>query len=1355
MTKQKKVVSVLSTSAISGLVASALMTSQAFAAVDAYTVKVGGDVYQYSKTELMESYLDSTEGTKAPLFEDFQAKLTEAKSVYAYHDDKTGYVTAQSVFDKYLENEKGFNLDQFTESKEAKVVEVPTVKKAVVKDGEIKYEDESNKPEDGEVKVTSISAINLKQVKIEFANKITDSDIKDDIEDEDNYTLEDKDGDEVKDVIKEVKLDDSRKFAILTFRDKTEDKKDNYVIQNQEKYTLTIDEDAVGKEIKEELKFKDLDLPKIEEVEAVGVETIKVKFSEPIMPDNLKDISDEWDKNGKEITPELSKDDFDIDNGDLSIRRVELVNDNTEANIIVTSDFKEGQKVSVKVKSSVKDYAGLAVISETKNITVKEDKKAPEIVGFKNAEADEVTLIFDKDVKFADIDANKIDGNNSDLDKFYHSSDRGGNYAKEVKIDGKEVTIKFEEDSISDGSTNIYIKSDVLESRWEVKNAKLSHKIFRDEDKVAPELVKVEQDEDRNDKIKIRFSEKVKLNGDGSATKTGNYTIKDNKGKEWKIKDIKQDGNSEKEFIITTTKDLDDDLKYTLTVESVEDKAGNAIKKVTKDFKVTDNDSVSKDDIKVTVYSAGTNDQKILVDFDSKMNLSDKEKYSAKDLSKYTLISDNKKDFDDKGAITLDQLYKASIKSAKDGKAVEISIPGKDNGTLKEKQFNLNELKGKLSIQIARVADEKGNITDKTFTIDDIKFSGKGEKGQITFDKDDDCVPQAKTVEDLYFAFDDKVNFDSDDIVVVAAEKGVSKEDVEAKAKEFTKDKDTATDTKSSDGKMIKNLPVAKFKTGLNDGNTDLLMTLDKGLKDKRYDDDDYNHILSYEGKFIERDEKGLSKENGKALDVYVVVVPNDKGITETDNDYDETLVTGATLIKDKIGPAIVNNKNRADDYKYKGQDAYGSVSSLIKDDEAVEYSYNAVDNTGSIVLTFEEDIDPNSVSKSTFELKKDDFKDAKIKKVSVKENKVTLDIENLIDQTKDKNDKDYKIAIEDGHEIMQRGPIKDMSDNEVDGLKLQVGAFDPLEVAKDTNSTLKTFTIGGVNVVALTDVTGSGASQTYASFDADAVKGIAVEKNSAKAKSVVVKVNDTEVVADQLANKVLAENDVITVVVTAEDDSTTTYKVTVKKAEAKDTDSTLKTFTIGGVNVVALTDVTGSGASQTYASFDADAVKGIAVEKNSAKAKSVVVKVNDTEVVADQLANKVLAENDVITVVVTAEDDSTTTYKVTVKKAEAKDTDSTLKTFTIGGVNVVALTDVTGSGASQTYASFDADAVKGIAVEKNSAKAKSVVVKVNDTEVVADQLANKVLAENDVITIVVTAEDDSTTTYKVTVKKA
>lgn len=170
---KNKSLKVLSTASVAGMVAAAVLSSQAFAAVDAYSVKVDNDVFQYSKADLTDSFLASKAGEAAPLYEDFLAKFEKASGFYAFHDAKTEkYVSVADITEKYLEAKAAgteFVVDTYTESKDAKVLEVPTVKKVVVKDGKVVIENEQV-----ELKVDSVSAINAKGLKVIF-NKAVDT----------------------------------------------------------------------------------------------------------------------------------------------------------------------------------------------------------------------------------------------------------------------------------------------------------------------------------------------------------------------------------------------------------------------------------------------------------------------------------------------------------------------------------------------------------------------------------------------------------------------------------------------------------------------------------------------------------------------------------------------------------------------------------------------------------------------------------------------------------------------------------------------------------------------------------------------------------------------------------------------------------------------------------------------------------------------------------------------------------------------------------------------------------------------------------------------------------------------------
>ncbi|WP_053070874.1 Ig-like domain-containing protein [Clostridium novyi] len=1070
-----KTLKVFSSTAVAGMIAAAMMSSQAFAAVDAYSVKVGDQIYKYDRVELEKSFLDSKAGDKAALYEDFTKKLGEAKGFYAFKDTKNGYVDCNSIEAKFLEAKNAgqkFDVNAFTESKDAKIVEVKSVKKAVVnKDGNVEYVTESKEDEKGDLKVTSVEVLNLKQVKINFNKAVTDDDRKDDIEDEENYTLKDKDNSEVKDAIKEVKLDENKKSATLTFNDVTNSSYKGikeYIIENQEKYTLVIDEEVTGNdEEKKVIKFSDATLPEVKGISVVGADTIKVTFSEPVMPENIEKISAKLGK-PDQPSPILGKDDFNIvdtNNDDVNIRRVELVNDNKEANIILSSDLKDKEKVKVKVKASVRDYAGLSVLeAEAKTVEAKRDTKAPIIVDSKDVKDDKVTLVFDKEIKVKDSDSNEIKG--EDLKKIYQTSDKAGNYAKKATIDGKELKIEFDTDSLNNEAT-IYLKSGLIESRWEVENDKLSKRVVKNVDNTKPEVKKVEQDTKTNNKIKVKFSKKVKCddankNKDENALNKSNYTLKDDKGREWSIDKIEKDG-SDKEFVVKTIKDLDDDKEYTLEIKNIEDKDGNAIAKTKKKFKVVDNDAVKEADVKVKAYSIGTSDQKIVVDFDSTMKFDDS-KYSVNDLSKYTLVSD-KAEFDGKHAINLSEVYRANKKKAKNGRALEITMPGKEgkngkNADLHDKQFNLSE-NSKYTLQIDRVSDNNGNVTEKNFEVEVTTFS-KNNTG-ITFDMSSDYEPQINALDRISFSFNDKVNFNESDIKVVVAKTAEKAKELAGLKMEGDKlvwkkaDMQKAIQEDKTVGEGV--LDIAKATPSINDdGNTQIDILMDKMFKDKAYDDSDNNHIFTYDGHFMKRDEnkKALTGDDNK-LNVYVVVVPSKGTVTETDNEYDQTVAWGTPiLVQDKLAPAIQDNNVRDKKAKFIYVN-HAEQEDKNNTDKIVQYFYNKEANVGSIVLTFEEDLAENSIGTTSVELNKDDFKDAKVSSVKVNKNKVIINVIDLVDTSKDKDSKDYKKELNVGSRFALKS-VTDKNNNEASKVDLEVGDFKKLkanEVDADFDKTV------------------------------------------------------------------------------------------------------------------------------------------------------------------------------------------------------------------------------------------------------------------------------------------------------------
>ncbi|MFU0825784.1 MAG: hypothetical protein ACFWTK_12550 [Clostridium sp.] len=132
-----------------------------------------------------------------------------------------------------------------------------------------------------DLKVVSVESINAAQIKVTFNRALTE-DERDEAEDLDNYTLNNSKGDEVEDVFADVDIEEDSKEAILTVDyNRIGDDDDDY--QNQASYELVLDENITGTEVSKEFKVSDFEIPEVTSAEVVGIRTIKVKLSEPIV----------------------------------------------------------------------------------------------------------------------------------------------------------------------------------------------------------------------------------------------------------------------------------------------------------------------------------------------------------------------------------------------------------------------------------------------------------------------------------------------------------------------------------------------------------------------------------------------------------------------------------------------------------------------------------------------------------------------------------------------------------------------------------------------------------------------------------------------------------------------------------------------------------------------------------------------------------------------------------------------------------------------------------------------------------------------------------------------------------------
>lgn len=542
-------------------------------------------------------------------------------------------------------------------------------------------------PEPEVLAVNSVSADNLKQIYVEFNGAELD---KKAAEDKDNYKLVDTDD-------KEIDLDSADldgNVVTLTLK---------AGVKNQTKAKLTVKSKILGGDEKFDFEFVDTTLPKAVSAEVAGISTIKMIFSEPI------------DK--------VDKDCFEVDGGDYYIKDVKKVNNDTEVNIVLYSTLDEGD-LEVKIKTNgIEDYAGFSVLKKTFKLTVKKDKEAPVVVGYKDAKPGSVTLIFNEDIELVD----------GDQDNYYHTNANNAVDADitENDIDGKELKLSFSNNWLPEGTAYVYVLKNSLKDLWENKNDKVIVEVKVVVDDTPPAIKKLEVKTESQ--IIVTFDEAVEKK---SAEDEKNYTILDDKGAE--VKDIFAGivQTSSDKVTIDFTKNLSG--KYVLAIDGVEDEYDNAAK-LSYDFEVDDLTEPDFADFKATLYYPGAKGQLVKIDFDEKMATDGK--YSVTDIDKYEIDGNDLADLE----------VEPTFKVVNDGKSIEIKIASTVDDSKKGVDLAAT------SVVIARVADAAGNYTKAlygTVTLD--------AAGNVAIDK-----AQAIAKDEVKVTFKDYFSkFDAKDIIL-------------------------------------------------------------------------------------------------------------------------------------------------------------------------------------------------------------------------------------------------------------------------------------------------------------------------------------------------------------------------------------------------------------------------------------------------------------------------------------------------------------------------------------------------------------------------------------------------------------
>lgn len=463
----------------------------------------------------------------------FQGNATREQLVYAsYAADQFLNLSVASY--KVAENGKDIEFTLNT----GEVVKV-TLEKALEpnKETEVTFENAAKQKittkvtwkVDEATKVSTVEASNLKQVVVTFDGTVDPASA----ENINNYIVDGK-------AIDSVTVSEDKKTAtILLDKDST--------LTNQKKTFVQVSnvKGSVGtRTITQKVEFTPLDVkaPEVTEVKGLGTQAFKVKFSEPVKPEDMISTNFRIDDQAIAATVKYSYPDT----------------------AIVVTNMSEGNH-TLRV-SNVRDFSGLAIAPVAKEFTVTKDTEAPKFVSAKSYDLKKVTVEFDETIK-------SVSGAYANVSSVK---------ASKITINDNKVTLEFAQPlGYTENTIHISGVKDYSDN-----SADIDAKVTPTLDTTRPTVVtsSLTQNTDTGRFIaEIKFSKAV-LKED--AVKRENYVLKDADGIA-KINGVNKDGNPVRQPELkadgkTVVIDFGSDLKdvdYTLTISGVRDTAyvGNVL----------------------------------------------------------------------------------------------------------------------------------------------------------------------------------------------------------------------------------------------------------------------------------------------------------------------------------------------------------------------------------------------------------------------------------------------------------------------------------------------------------------------------------------------------------------------------------------------------------------------------------------------------------------------------------------------------------------------------------------------------------------------------------------------------------
>jgi trimeric autotransporter adhesin len=402
----------------------------------------------------------------------------------------------------------------------------------------------------------------------------------------------------------------------------------------------------------EKVKFLDLTPPTVTEVKQVAPNQIRVFFSEPV---------------------NAATGDFLIDDGKYSAS-VSAVEPLTNSVLINTGNLADGEH-TLKVKNTVKDYAGWRAAETDVKFIVAKDTTAPTLVSAEAKGQKEVILTFSEAVD--GLAANEI----------FHTAEISGYAASSVEpvegSNGTQYKATFTS-PLPTGTAKILVKKEAVTDKWGNKNTDtltVNVNVTADTEKPTVKEFKLEN----ATTAKVVFTEDV----DGAADRA-NYKVTDKDGKAVAGYTVSYD-STKKTATITFNPALKENEQYTLEIANLKDKAvvPNVMDKYTTTFTVGDTTAPT---VQSVIFDASK--RKITVFFSEAMDGS-----IAIDKSKYTLVINGTE---------LPLPSDAQVTMGANNASVEIVLPA----VMKDKNGNEVTVDGTNdSLIIGQLQDVAGNKT--------------------------------------------------------------------------------------------------------------------------------------------------------------------------------------------------------------------------------------------------------------------------------------------------------------------------------------------------------------------------------------------------------------------------------------------------------------------------------------------------------------------------------------------------------------------------------------------------------------------------------------------------------------------